>query len=76
MSPLKSAHRLQKLNGDTKKKKYHFPNEWAKLKEKQSECNSVLIGKNPKAEFNQDLRSLIFKNNFYAVIFKMILDFP
>lgn len=52
-----------------KKKIYHFPNEWAKLKEKQSECNSVLIGKNPKAEFNQDLLLLILKNNYYAVIF-------
>lgn len=71
MSPLKSAHQLQKLNGDTKKYIYiyHFPNEWAKLKEKQSECNSVLIGKNPKAEFNQDLLLLILKNNYYAVIF-------
>lgn len=36
-------------------KKYDFPNESTKFKEKQNECNSVLIVKNPKVKFNKDL---------------------
>lgn len=52
----------QKLNGDTKK--YDFPNELTKFKEKQNECNSALIVKNSKVEFNKDLFCSFLKTIF------------
>ena len=45
-------------------KKYDFPNELTKFKEKQNEHNSALIIKNPKVEFNKDLFCSFLKTIF------------
>ena len=57
-------------------KKYDFPNELTKFKEKQNEHNSALIIKNPKVEFNKDLFCSFLKTIFMLWYFLMILDCP